>query len=81
MTSTDCPPHSAAPESARSSSRWRAVLLSAVAACATCGIIYELALLTLATSLHGGGVVATSLIVAGYLAALGAGALLVKPPR
>ena len=79
MTSTDCPPHSAAPESARSSSRWRAVLLSAVAACATCGIIYELALLTLATSLHGGGVVATSLIVAGYVAALGAGALLVKP--
>jgi spermidine synthase len=42
-------------------------------------MIYELALLTLATSLHGGGIVATSLIVAGYVAALGAGALLVKP--
>ena len=62
-----------------SSGRWRAVLLAAVAACAACGIIYELALLTLSTSLNGGGIVATSLIVAGYIAALGAGALLVKP--
>ena len=59
--------------------RWRAVLLASVAACAACGIIYELALLTLSTSLNGGGIVATSLIVAGYIAALGAGALLVKP--
>ncbi|HUH69686.1 MAG TPA: polyamine aminopropyltransferase [Mycobacterium sp.] len=59
--------------------RWRALLLAAVAACAACGIIYELALLTLSASLNGGGIVATSLIVAGYVAALGAGALLVKP--
>jgi spermidine synthase len=59
--------------------RWRALLLAAVAACAACGIIYELALLTLSTSLNGGGIVATSLIVAGYIAALGAGALAVKP--
>jgi spermidine synthase len=63
----------------RASVRWRAVLLAAVAACAACGIIYELALLTLSASLNGGGIVATSLIVAGYIAALGAGALLVKP--
>jgi spermidine synthase len=62
-----------------SSGRWRTVLLAAVAACAACGIIYELALLTLSASLNGGGIVATSLIVAGYIAALGAGALLVKP--
>jgi spermidine synthase len=55
------------------------VLLAAVAACAACGIIYELALLTLSASLNGGGIVTTSLIVAGYIAALGAGALLVKP--
>ncbi len=55
------------------------MLLAAVAACAACGIIYELALLTLSASLNGGGIVATSLIVAGYIAALGAGALLVKP--
>jgi len=59
--------------------RGRAVLLAAVAACAACGIVYELALLTLSASLDGGGIVATSLIVAGYIAALGAGALLVKP--
>ena len=39
--------------------RWRAVLLAAVAACAACGIIYELALLTLSASLNGGGIVAT----------------------
>jgi len=64
---------------AESSGRWRAVLLAAVAACAACGIIYELALLTLSASLNGGGIVATSLIVAGYIAALGAGALLIKP--
>lgn len=59
--------------------RWRALLLAAVAACAACGLIYELALLTLSASIHGGGIVATSLIVAGYIAALGAGALLAKP--
>ena len=69
MTATDTP----------SPTRWRALLLAAVAACAACGIIYELALLTLSASLNGGGIVATSLIVAGYIAALGAGALLVKP--
>lgn len=63
----------------RSTTRWRALLLAAVAACAACGLVYELALLTLSTSLHGGGIVATSLIVAGYVAALGVGALLVKP--
>ncbi|MGO9157793.1 polyamine aminopropyltransferase [Mycobacterium sp.] len=65
--------------STKSSGRWRALLLAAVAACAACGIIYELALLTLSASLNGGGIVATSLIVAGYIAALGAGALAVKP--
>jgi len=64
---------------AQFSGRWRALLLAAVAACAACGIIYELALLTLSASLNGGGIVATSLIVAGYIAALGAGALAVKP--
>ena len=78
MTSVDSP----APQAVRStetSARWRAVLLAAVAACAACGIVYELALLTLSASLNGGGIVATSLIVAGYIAALGAGALLIKP--
>ena len=73
MTSAEQQPDSPAPE-AVGSIRWRAVLLAAVAACAACGIVYELALLTLSTSLNGGGIVATSLIVAGYIAALGAGA-------
>lgn len=78
MSSVDVAMPSAAP-SAAVSGRWRALLLAAVAACAACGIIYELALLTLSASLDGGGIVATSLIVAGYIAALGVGALLVKP--
>ena len=79
MTSVDSPAPRRRSRSTESSGRWRAVLLAAVAACAACGIIYELALLTLSASLNGGGIVATSLIVAGYIAALGAGALLVKP--
>jgi spermidine synthase len=78
MTSTEQQPDSPAHEPV-TAKRWRAVLLASVAACAACGIIYELALLTLSTSLNGGGIIATSLIVAGYIAALGAGALLVKP--
>jgi spermidine synthase len=78
MTSTEQQSDSPALEPV-ATTRWRAVLLAAVAACAACGIIYELALLTLSTSLNGGGIVATSLIVAGYIAALGAGALVVKP--
>lgn len=78
MSAVDVRPPEVAP-SAGPSDRWRALLLAAVAACAACGIIYELALLTLSASLDGGGIVATSLIVAGYIAALGVGALLVKP--
>jgi spermidine synthase len=78
MTSVDLPVPDVV-RSTGSSRRWRAVLLAAVAACAACGIVYELALLTLSASLNGGGIVVTSLIVAGYIAALGAGALLIKP--
>lgn len=77
MTVTEHAPEPAPPVG--STTRWRALLLAAVAACAACGLVYELALLTLSASLHGGGIVAMSLIVAGYVAALGAGALLVKP--
>ncbi len=58
---------------------WRWLLLVSVAICAASGLIYELALLTLSTSLSGGGIVETSLIVAGYVAALGLGALAAKP--
>ncbi|MBY3552936.1 polyamine aminopropyltransferase [Modestobacter lapidis] len=59
--------------------RSRPLLLAAVAVCAACGLVYELVLLTLSASLVGGGITQTSLIVAGFVAALGAGALLVKP--
>lgn len=59
--------------------RARTVLLAAVAACAACGLVYELALLTLSVSLTGGGITETSLIVAGFVAALGVGALAAKP--
>jgi spermidine synthase len=60
--------------------RWaRPLLLAAVAVCAACGLVYELVLLTLSVGLAGGGITETSLIVAGFVAALGAGALLVKP--
>ncbi|MGH3588703.1 MAG: polyamine aminopropyltransferase, partial [Pseudonocardia sp.] len=60
--------------------RWaRPLLLAAVAVCAACGLVYELVLLTLSAGLVGGGITETSLIVAGFVAALGAGALLVKP--
>jgi spermidine synthase len=78
MTATDSPSAVQTPAT-KPTMRWRALLLAAVSACAACGIVYELALLTLATSLDGGGIVATSLIVAGYVAALGAGGLFVKP--
>ena len=78
MTATDHHANASSPPQT-STMRWRALLLAAVSACAACGIVYELALLTLATSLDGGGIVATSLIVAGYVAALGAGGLFVKP--
>lgn len=61
------------------SKRSRAFLLAAVATCAACGLIYELALLTLSVSLTGGGITQTSLIVAGFVAALGVGALVAKP--
>ncbi|WP_080796732.1 polyamine aminopropyltransferase [Corynebacterium pacaense] len=58
---------------------WRWLLLVSVAICAASGLVYELALISLSTTLNGGGIVETSLIVAGYVAALGLGALLVKP--
>ncbi|WP_273352135.1 polyamine aminopropyltransferase [Corynebacterium resistens] len=57
----------------------RFLLLVSVAICAASGLVYELALISLSTSLNGGSIVETSLIVAGFVAALGLGALLAKP--
>ena len=60
MTSTEQQPDPPAHEPV-TATRWRAVLLASVAACAACGIIYELALLTLSTSLNGGGIIARAM--------------------
>ena len=38
---------------------WRVALLISVCICAASGLVYELALLTLSTSLNGGGIVET----------------------
>src|SRR5699024_3914219 len=64
-------PGTAAPVAIPVGRWWRPVVLASVAACAACGLIYELALITLATTVQGGGIVATSLIVAGYVAEIG----------
>ncbi len=77
MTTTAAEPNSSTTRAL--GGRARAFLLAAVAACAACGLIYELALLTLSVSLTGGGITQTSLIVAGFVAALGVGALAAKP--
>ena len=75
------PPVLAVPDEAPplGSRRARPLLLAAVAVCAACGLVYELVLLTLAVTLAGGGIAVTSLIVAGFVAALGVGALAAKP--
>ncbi|MDO4630760.1 MAG: polyamine aminopropyltransferase [Corynebacterium sp.] len=57
----------------------RFLLLISVSICAAAGLVYELALISLSTVLNGGGIVETSLIVAGFVAALGLGALGAKP--
>lgn len=76
---SDLSPTPASPAGWSDGRFWRFLLLISVGVCAAAGLVYELALLTLSTSLNGGGVVETSLIVAGYVAALGAGALAAKP--
>lgn len=60
------------------SDRWEwGTLLVSVAVCAASGLVYELALLSLSTSLNGGEKVETSLIVSGYVGATVATGLLV----
>jgi spermidine synthase len=57
----------------------RAVLLLTVFLCAACGLVYELALLTLGDHLAGGGVRQTSLVLGLFVCAMGLGSLAAKP--
>jgi spermidine synthase len=59
--------------------RTRRLVLLAVFVCAACGLVYELALITLGSYLTGSSVVQTSLVISFVMAAMGLGALAVKP--
>ena len=56
----------------------RGVLLVAVFICAACGLVYELALLTLGDYLAGGGVRETSVVLGVVVFSMGLGSLLAK---
>ena len=56
----------------------RGVLLLAVFLCAACGLVYELALLTLGNYLAGGGVRETSVVLGVVVASMGLGSLAAK---
>lgn len=57
----------------------RGILLLAVFLCAACGLVYELALLTLGNYLAGGGVRETSIVLGVVVASMGLGSLAAKP--
>jgi len=57
----------------------RAVLLAAVFLCAACGLVYELALITLGQYLVGGTVYQTSLVLGVFVCAMGLGSFASKP--
>ena len=57
----------------------RVVLLVAVFLCAACGLVYELALITLGQYLVGGTVYATSLVLGVFVFAMGLGSIAAKP--
>ena len=57
----------------------RIMLLAAVFLCAACGLVYELALLTLGQYLVGGTVYQTSLVLGVFVCAMGLGSLASKP--
>ncbi len=59
--------------------RARRLVLLAVFVCAACGLVYELSLITLGSYLTGGSITQTSLVIGFVMAAMGAGALAVKP--
>jgi spermidine synthase len=57
----------------------RLVVLVAVFVCAACGLVYELALVTLGSYLLGSSVTQTSLVIAVSMSAMGVGAVAAKP--
>jgi spermidine synthase len=57
----------------------RGVLLAVVFLCAACGLVYELALLTMGDYLAGGGVRETSVVLGVFVCSMGLGSLLAKP--
>ncbi|MCW2681052.1 MAG: Spermine synthase [Frankiales bacterium] len=57
----------------------RVVLLAAVFLCAACGLVYELALLTLGQYLVGGTIYQTSLVLGVFVCAMGLGSFASKP--
>ncbi len=57
----------------------RLVLLSAVFACAACGLVYELALIALGQYLVGGSVYQTSLVLGVFVCSMGLGSFASKP--
>ncbi len=59
--------------------RARRIVLAAVFVCAACGLVYELALIALGSYLTGSSIVQTSLVIGFVMAAMGLGAIAVKP--
>ncbi len=59
--------------------RARRLVLLAVFVCAACGLVYELSLIALGSYLTGGSITQTSLVIGFVMAAMGLGALAVKP--
>jgi len=57
----------------------RLLVLVAVFVCAACGLVYELALVTLGTYLLGSSITQTSLVIAVSMFAMGIGAIMAKP--
>lgn len=56
-----------------------ALVLAAVFVCAACGLVYELALVTLGSYLLGSSITQTSVVIAVSMFAMGIGAMLAKP--
>ena len=70
------PPELRLPVSRRAA---RVVLLAAVFLCAACGLVYELALITLGQYLVGGSIYQTSLVLGVFVCSMGLGSFASKP--